>query len=284
MCGVVLLKVLQLILLRVLSKRQGDQNLAFSGMKPFSVRFIACVILCLMGRSPSWSAHPLVSDDTGTQGPGGNQIELNADWVRDAGSTSKLAALTYTRGLTENLDVFADLPRTWGAPSGEAVGFNDISLGLKWRFFEEGGFSLGIKPVWITSSADENRGLGNGKSSYGLTVMMQIETDEFMWLFNLGTTRNRYKLSADIDSKRSTVNQSSVALLYRLPSGTTMLADLGQADAQDRTEYRKPKFLVIGLIHAVKKDFDIDIGHKRGLNAAESDYQWGAGLTWRFSK
>lgn len=253
-------------------------------MAPSFIRFVATVIVCFTGASPSWSAHPLVSDDTNTQGPGGNQIELNTDWIRDAGSTSKLAALTYTRGVTENLDVFANLPRTWGAPSGEEIGFNDISLGLKWRVFEEGRFSLGIKPVWITSSADENRGLGNGKSSYALTVMMQIEADDFVWLLNFGATRNRYRLSADIDSKRSTVNQSSIAVLYRLPWGSTMLADLGQTDAEDKTEYRKPKFLVIGLIHAVNKNFDIDIGYKRGLNAVESDHQWGAGLTWRFSK
>ena len=243
----------------------------------------AVFVAACMGTNLSWAAHPLVSEDTGTQGPGGNQIELNADWARDAGSTTKVAAFTYTRGITENLDLFANLPRTWGAPAGEQTGFNDVSLGAKWRFFEDGGFSLGLKPEWITPSADENRGLGNGKSSYAMTLMAQMEIDDVTLLFNVGATRNRFKLQSDTDAKRGTVNRSSIAVLYRLPWGTTALADLGQADAEDKSEQSKPKFYVLGLIHPVNKDLDIDVGYKKGINTVETDRQWGVGLTWRFA-
>ena len=184
-----------------------------------NAKAIAMVGLFMTFVQPSWSAHPLISEDTGTQGSGGNQIELNPDWARDADSATRFVNFTYTRGITEKLDLFANVPRTWSAPNGESRGFNDGTLGAKWRFFERDRFSLGVKPEWITPSADEQRGLGNGKSGYAITLMVQAEHDKFVWLFNIGTTRNRYKLQTDADAKRSTTNRVSAAVLYRLPWG-----------------------------------------------------------------
>ena len=69
---------------------------------------------------------PLITDDTGTQGSGGNQIEL-------AVSSSRLTSLAetettwnhsvvYTRGITEALDLYAgaSFVRVHPAPSGGA--------------------------------------------------------------------------------------------------------------------------------------------------------------------
>lgn len=241
------------------------------------------VALFVVGLPSSWSAHPLVSEDTGTQGPGGNQIEVNADWVRNASGKTRLAAFTYTRGVTDNLDLIANLPRTWGAPTGEHTGFNDVSLGTKWRFFDNEGFSLGIKPEWVAPSADENRGLGNGKSSFALTFMAQAEFEDLVLLFNIGSAKNSFKLQADRDTKRGTVNRISTAALYRLPGSSTVIADIGQADAEDRSEARKSKFYVLGVIHGINKNIDLDLGYKKGITTVEVDRQWGAGLTWRFA-
>lgn len=230
----------------------------------------------------AFAAHPLVSEDTGTQGPGGNQIELNSDWSKDAGKTTGTAAFTYTRGLTETVDVFMNVPNTWKSPAGESTGMGDTSLGAKWRVFENDGFSLGVKPEWRFATGDENKGLGNGKDSYAMTLMGQIEAGDFTFLLNYGTTRNRFQLQSDQDDKRKTVNRFSVAMLYGLTDRMTVFVDTGRSDAADKVDATKPKFMLLGAIYSLTDDLDLDIGYKKGLNDSEIDTQWGVGATWRF--
>jgi hypothetical protein len=60
--------------------------------------------------TPAYAAHPLVTEDTGTQGIGGNQVEVNTDWLKDEGVKSRTSTVTLTRGIQENLDVFFKHP------------------------------------------------------------------------------------------------------------------------------------------------------------------------------
>lgn len=56
---------------------------------------------------------PLITDDTGTQGAGGNQLEFyfNEDRATAAGDTVRVQTLplVYTHGLTETIDVYAGI-------------------------------------------------------------------------------------------------------------------------------------------------------------------------------
>lgn len=229
---------------------------------------------------PVFAAHPLVSEDTGTQGPGGHQIELNSDWARDAGSATNTATFTYTRGITETLDIFLNTPTTWKTPAGERTGLNDMSLGAKWRFYDRDGVSFGVKPEWIMATGDENKGLGNGKDGYAITLMAQVEAGDFIWLLNYGVSRHRFKLQTDRDDHRGTTHRSSVAVLYGLTEQLKALIDVGQSSPELKAESSKPRFMVAGVIYALRED--LDLGFKKGLNSAETDRQWGGGLTWRF--
>jgi hypothetical protein len=244
------------------------------------VALIGTAMLILSGSA--YAAHPLVSEDTGTQGTGGNQIELNSDWSRGGGERTNTAAFTYTRGVAEAVDIFINAPTTWKSPTGQSTGLNDVSLGAKWRFFENGGFSLGIKPEWIAATGDEDKALGNGKDSYALTLMAQVETDDVTWLFNYGTTRQQFKLLADSLANRKAVDRVSAAMLYGVTDTVTLLVDVGQSDPETKLDTAKPKFMVLGAIYAVGDDLDLDVGYKKGLNSAEPNKQWGVGLTWRF--
>jgi len=232
--------------------------------------------------SPAFPAHPLVSEDTGTQGAGGNQIEWNADGARDAGARTNTAALTYTRGIAGALDIFLNTPTTWKAPAGERTGLNDMSLGAKWRFYDREGISLGVKPEWVMATGDEQKGLGNGKNGYGVTLMAQIETGGLTWLLNYGVSRHRFALQADRNDYRGTIHRSSVAVLYGLTERLKGLIDIGQSSPALKAESSKPRFMVLGAIYALSEDLDLDFGFKKGLNSAETDRQWGGGLTWRF--
>jgi len=94
---------------------------------------LALVFSCV---GSAQAAHPLITEDTGTQGPESHQIEFNADWATDVHDWTRMANLTYTQGVVDGLDLFINTSSTWGAPAGESTGLNDLSIGAKWIFFD----------------------------------------------------------------------------------------------------------------------------------------------------
>ena len=118
--------------------------------------------------------HPFITDDTGTQGKGNWQLELQGDFLRDkstaGGVEQKSKGDTYTSvlsyGILDNLDVQVGLPfvsfRTSqnGVTVADESGVSDMTLELKWRFYEEGGLSLGLKPGLTLPTGDENKEIG----------------------------------------------------------------------------------------------------------------------------
>jgi hypothetical protein len=115
------------------------------------IRFlVACAAYVVV--EAAFAAHPLVTDDTGTQGTGNNQLEINTDRGRDDGVSSQSAALTYTYGLRDALDVFVTVPASTTSPSG----ISDASIGAKWRFMESEKTSLGLKSELFFPTGDES--------------------------------------------------------------------------------------------------------------------------------
>lgn len=147
---------------------------------------------------------PLITGDTGTQGTGGNQIEFsyNHDRTRTSGEISRVdtVPLVYTRGLSETLDMFAGLSYSQirvSSPAGTASGCGNPSVGAKWRFFEdsESKTSLAIKPevLFPVSSNRENAGLGDGRTSGNLTLILTQEVPFGAIHVNAGVGRDRFR-------------------------------------------------------------------------------------------
>ena len=233
--------------------------------------------LILLGSS-AHAAHPLVSDDTGTQGVGGYQIEVNTDWLRDSGNKTRTATATLTRGLSETIDVFLDVPYALSHPTG----MNDIGLGLKWRLFESDGLSVGLKPELSISSGDQEKQLGDGRSGAALTLLTQYELGDWTWLFNLGTELHRYSSAASQDESRRYINKASVGLTYQLDEQWLFVMDTGIQSHANKSEKKDPRFAIIGLIYSLNDDTELDVGYKKALNTTEIDRQVGIGLTYRF--
>lgn len=114
-----------------------------------------CVLASSVYVAGAYAAHPLVTEDTGTQGKGGWQLEVNAEVSRDStdgvGTRGFRPAATLSYGVADAVDVQVGRPyqrlitddgSTWQ----ESNGGLDTALDLKWRFFENARFSLGLKP------------------------------------------------------------------------------------------------------------------------------------------
>jgi len=229
-----------------------------------------------------FGAHPLVTDDPGTQGRGNQQIEANTDWARQRDASAHIGSFTYTYGALDTLDVFLSAPQAFNAPSG----LEDMSLGAKWRFHESETLSLAIEPQLFLPTGDETKSLGNGKTSMALTGILAYDTAPWRLLGNLALLVNRYKLQADRDANHSVIWRTSMSIWRILNHEWKLVSDMGIQRSVEKAADSNPGFLLAGFIYSPTPHLDLDAGVKFGLQCgactAVPKRQGGVGLTVRF--
>ncbi len=234
----------------------------------------------------SYAAHPLITDDTGTQGKGKFQIEFNGEYGHDKedGVTTKTtqAATTLSYGVTDPVDIVLVIPyhhiRTKDSESAtKGDGISDISIELKWRFYEKEGLSFALKPGFTLPTGDDEKGLGSGKATYQLFFIATKELKPWDFHVNLGYIRNENKRD-----ERKNLWHGSLAATVELLKDLKAVADIGLEKNADRKLNIHPAFILGGLIYSLSENFDIDFGIRGGLTRPETDYAVLAGITWRF--
>ncbi|MFN3396446.1 MAG: transporter [Thermodesulfovibrionales bacterium] len=247
------------------------------------------LILCVMFFSPkgqAYAAHPLVTDDSGTQGKGRYQLELNGEYGHDKEEGIKTetfdlkAIISY--GLIDNLDLVLTLPYQKIRIKEEdsratSEGISDIDLEVKWRFYEKDGLSFALKPGLTLPTGDEGKGLGTGKVTLSIFFITTYEHSPWAVHLNGGYIRNENKTN-----ERKDIWHLSLAGTCEVIEDLKLVSNIGIERNTDRESKTAPAFILAGLIYSLSKDLDIDIGVKAGLNEAETDYSILAGLTRRF--
>jgi len=256
--------------------------------------FFACASFAVAGAA--FGAHPLITDDTGTQGKGKYQVELNSQihWdkatsngieIRENGG--ELAALL-SAGVADTVDVVVGLPWVWsrirenGAAVVDGNGPGDMSLEVKWRFFARDGYSLAVKPGVTFPTGDEEKGFGAGRATYGLILIATREWERFFLHVNGGYHRKDFQLYADREANRRDIWHASVAAGAEAMKGLKVVANVGMETNSDKGSNTWPSFILGGVIYSVTENLDVDLGVKLGLNRPESDLAGLAGLAWRF--
>ncbi len=242
----------------------------------------------------AWALQPLVTDETDTQGAGGNQIE-----VAYSRTVSKLAGmkevenevpLVYTRGITETLDLFAEIGYQRivpPAPEATERGWSNTAVGAKWRFYdnEESKLSFAVKPEvrFPVSKEKEARGLGTARTSYGIGLLMTQETGFGEVFANLAAERVNYSDDALNSAERRTLYRLSVAPVWKVAEGWKLALDAGLTTNPDRTARARMGYIEPAAIYSPSKDLELALGIVR--NVSDGDVrttQVIAGLTWRF--
>ncbi len=245
------------------------------------IRFsLALTLFIILPAVPVFAAHPLITDDTGTQGRGKYQIELNAEYTSDSGSRETGIGASFSAGIADTVDIVLGVPFTTLRERDEAGdwqtehGFSDISLELKWRFYEQKGLSLALKPGISLDTGSEERGLGEGTPSYSVFLVATQEFEPLTFHVNAGYIANRSDLRD--------ILHLSVAAEYAVSHSFTLAGNIGGETNPDRESSVHPLFLLGGAIYHVSENFDIDAGIKAGLNKAEPDYAILTGIAYRF--
>lgn len=221
------------------------------------------------------AAHPLITEDTGTQGAGRWQLEgfSEESKVRATRRRVRLDQVVLTRGLTDRMDLQLDVP--WYRDGADDIG--DVALDLKWRFLERGPLSLGFKPGFTLPTGEHRDGRGTGKITWGALLIGSYEpVGPLAFHAHAGWLRNRNKLG-----ERESLAHVSGAVAYRI-GDVKLVADYARDTAQDPAASRSERYLVVGAIWSARRDFDLDIGWKSGEGAAPLDdtLLLGATLRW----
>jgi hypothetical protein len=208
---------------------------------------------------------PLITDDAGTQGAGGNQIEVSFTGERTKFESSvenqDSLPVVYTRGLTETLDVFVSaVPARVHRDGDTASGMGNTSVGAKWRFFEEGDTSLALKPevFFPVSAGRENAGLGTGKASGALTFIASQDLSFGSVHFNASVGRQRFRDTTA--SPDATAYKFSLAPVWDVCEQWKLALDLGVESAHAAGQTVNTKFAEIGAIYSPGKDIDLAFG------------------------
>jgi hypothetical protein len=234
----------------------------------------------------SYAAHPLITEDTGTQGKGKFQLELTGESGRDVADGTKTESLTgqatFSWGFVDTADLIIGVPRTRETVTADgetaiANGVGDVGFDIKWRFYEKGDFSLAFKPGITLPSGDENKGLGSGKKSYTAYGIATLAPDPWAFHLHVGYVKN-----ANVVNEREGLWHVSAAAVREFKKKLKVALDVGANRNSDGASSDHPEFLILGLIYSVTPDFDLDLGFKDGLSKPETDSTWLAGVTLRF--
>lgn len=258
--------------------------------------FLFALLLTVLSAAASFAAHPLVGDDTGTHGSGKYQLEVNGeagiDRQKQGGvevrTSSQQVAAILSSGLGESVDLVLGLPWQWtrekedGALRGKANGVGDLSLELKWRFFERDGFSLAVKPGLTVPTGDEARGLGNGRVSGGVTMIATKELAPVTMHLNAGYFRKEYGLEPDRQANRNDIYLASLSALAEVFKNLQLAAEVCMVSNNDGTSGAWPAFATAGAIYSLRENIDIDLGIKQGLNEPATDLTLLAGFSMHF--
>jgi len=265
--------------------------------KGFAVLQMFLAFVVMFCSSPAYAAHPLITDDMGTQGTGKFQVELNGEYSSDRETPSSgienveravEVGTTLSYGVTDAIDAVigvpyvrfetnqSDLNASTFSHAGEK-GLSDISLEMKWRFWEREGRGLAVKPGISVPTGNDQRGLGAGKYGYSLFLIGTQEAGDWAFHANFG-----YIHHANRANERESLCHLSLASEYAMSKHLRVVLNVGQERNPDKNDSTRPVFALAGLIYGISDDLDLDLGIKTGLTDPETDQAVLAGLAFKF--
>lgn len=266
-----------------------------SGHEGASMRSSAAPLACLaLLPGTACAFHPLVTDDTGTQGAGGNQVEVAYDRTVDKAAGSRLVAhevpLVFARGITDALDLCAGVGYQRivpDAPGAVERGRGNPVLGAKWRFHEDEAaklsFALRPEVAFAVSKGKEARGLGTARTSFGVALLATQETAFGAVHANLVAGRVNYADDELNRAERRTLYRLSVAPVWDVAEGWKLALDAGLMTNPDPGARATMGYVELGAIYSPGADLDLALGivHHVADGAAIATSAMVA-VTWRF--
>ena len=260
----------------------------------------AIALLATASITPAANAFfPFVTDDTGTQGQGGSQIEVVYEFTkahndeldlegRVIGTSSGVSngfPATYTYGITDNFDVFLGVARQ----TSPVNGWMNTEIGTKWVFLgsPSTGWSAAIKPIVIlpVTTSMQDQGLGNAKTNAGLTLISSYISGANELHLNIGYQSNLYADTDSSEAQRKSLWRVSAAPVYVINDQWKTGIDLGlETNPAYSSNYQA--FGEIGIQYAPAENLQIGLGviGVKALNSTDNSWSFAvtSGVSYQF--
>ena len=243
-----------------------------SKFESVSKRLLGAMTFSALGLASTAHAFaPMSTDDTGTQGRGGNQIELGYVFERntnldtelddriDISETSSSIPLTYTYGLTDRVDASLSIARQIT----QVKGWQNSELGLKWNFYgdQSKGWSAAIKPTLMipVSKNMQSDGLGSARVNWGVALIGSYMAEDYEFHTNLKYNSNYLANIPDMDNERSHLWTFSVAPVWNVNDQWKVGLDLG-VQTNPGYDSRSEAFTQLAVSYAPIENLQIGLG------------------------
>ena len=228
----------------------------------------------------AFAAHPLQTEDTGTQGAGNVEVENGLARARLDGTTLTTWQPQVSMGLAPTVDAIVQPSLAWlHRPAQASVsGLGDTNIDGKWRFLGSDPWSFGIRAGLQAPTSQHGLGVPHGQASGHALLVATWDDSPTTVHANLGVTR-----VPRAPGTRATIAHLSAALMQALDERLVLTVD-GEVDQDPNASRRTwPGSLLAGAIWTARPGLDLDIGYQRSFSAQPVVRQWMAGLTYRFA-
>ena len=229
----------------------------------------------------AFAAHPLQTEDTGTQGAGNLEIENGVSNARLDATTRTVYQPQFSLGLAATLDAILQPAWVWQhAPRGGVSGPGDTNVDAKWRFWGSDPLSLAIRAGIELATAERGLGLPRGKAAGHALLALTWDHAATTLHADLGATVAPRVAGAP--ARRTTVNVSG-ALMQQVDEGLILTLDGAFGQSPDPRRDGWPGTLLAGAIWTARPGLDLDFGWQRSIDDRPVTRTWLAGLTYRFA-
>ena len=229
------------------------------------------------------AAHPLISEDTGTQGRGKFELELGSTITHGQGGRIVELDPQLSYGAFGALDVILRPSVFWltgGAAegAGRSPGFGATSLDVKWRPLTWGAWSVGTRAGVDLPTASE--GIGPRQPGTHALVMATYASDAMMGTAILAY--GRVPRDPTTPGARRDMLRGSLATLVKLTSSFRLGADIAIMRAEEVPQRAWPAVAVLGVIARLPGGVDADTGYQQPRIRPAPAGAWLLGATLRW--
>lgn len=245
------------------------------------IRSLISALALATAAPASFAAHPLQTEDTGTQGAGNLEIENGLSHARFASTTLTMYQPQLSLGLATTLDAIVQPAYVWQhAPQERASGLGDTNVDAKWRFWGSDPLSLAIRAGVALATNQHGFGLTHGTTSEHALLALTWDRSPTTVHVNVGAT---IVPRAAASPARRAMTGVSAAAMQQIDEHLILTVDGSFAQSANPHESAWPGTLLAGAIWTVRPGLDLDLGWQRSVDDQPVARTWLAGLTLRFS-
>ena len=251
----------------------------FRPVMPTRAVLSGVAVAVLVGAAlPALAMHPMLTEDTGTQGKGRFELELGFERVREGDATSFEFGPQLSWGALDNVDLIvrpAWLDLRGNADSARDLG--DTALDVKWRFLEANPWSYGLRAGLDLPTGSEDKGLGSGKTGYHGVLIATWAVDALSVSANVGVLH-----VGNLPLQRRNLGLATVGIVWEAREGLRLAAEVDTATNPDPGRSSWPTVTRVGIVWSLDKHWDVDVGYQAPINRPAPDAAILAGATLRW--